>query len=176
MVKKTYIERLIQSPDERVNYPLTLYGNQNFWPLTRTSEFRIGVLALCKHQNFWPPARTSDFHSPNQGESKLDPNSFELVGNCRLSLGDVSYWDKTTPSIYTRGSWAIEFPSIQSINKLIYYLYSNPSTLFFNLHVVHPLIHDQGWRPRLAGRPRATRRRPCPDRVPPRRELRCFLC
>ena len=43
-----------------------------------------------------------------------------------------------------RGSWSIEFPSIQSTNKSIYYLYSNPSTIFFNLHIVHPLIHDQG--------------------------------
>jgi hypothetical protein len=74
-----------------------------------------------------------------------------------------------------RGSWPIEFPSIESSkhNKPIY---SYPFTLFSNLHVVHPLIHDQGWRPRLAGQPRATRRRPCPGGVPTGRELRRFLC
>ena len=31
-----------------------------------------------------------------------------------------------------RGSWPIEFPSIQSTNKSIYYLYSNPFALFSN--------------------------------------------
>ena len=31
-----------------------------------------------------------------------------------------------------RGSWPIEFPSIQSSNKSIYYLYSNHFTLFSN--------------------------------------------
>jgi hypothetical protein len=61
----------------------------------------------------------------------------------------------------------------QKHNKSIY---SSPFPLFSNLHVVHPLIHDQGWHPRLAGRPRATRRHPCPDRVPPGRELRRLLC
>jgi hypothetical protein len=79
--QKTYMERLIRSPDEGVNYPLTLCGNQNFWPPTRTSEFRIEVLTLREHQNLWLPTRTSGFRSPNQGESKLDPNSSELVGN-----------------------------------------------------------------------------------------------
>ena len=39
-----------------------------------------------------------------------------------------------------RGSWPIEYPSIQSSNKSIYYLYSNPFTLFSNPNVVHPLI------------------------------------
>ena len=31
-----------------------------------------------------------------------------------------------------RGSWSIEFPSIQSSNKSIYYLYYNPFALFSN--------------------------------------------
>jgi hypothetical protein len=73
--KKIYMEHLIRSPDEGVNCPLPLYGKHNFWVL------RIGVLALREHENFWPPTRTSGFRSPNQGESKLDPNSFKLVGN-----------------------------------------------------------------------------------------------
>ena len=47
--QKTYMERLIRSPDEGVNCPLPLCGNQNLWPSTRTSEFRIGVLALREH-------------------------------------------------------------------------------------------------------------------------------
>jgi hypothetical protein len=34
----------------------------------------------------------------------------------KIRLGEVSYWDKTTPSIYMRGSWPIKFPSIQSTN------------------------------------------------------------
>jgi hypothetical protein len=38
------------------------------------------------------------------------------------------------------------------------------------------LIHNQGWRPRLAGQPRATWQRPCPDGVPLGQELRRFLC
>jgi len=58
----------------------------------------------------------------------------------KISLGEVFYWDKTTPSLNMRGSWPIEFPSIQSSDKLIYYLYSNPFTLFSNPHVVDPLI------------------------------------
>jgi hypothetical protein len=73
------------------------------------------------------------------------------------------------------GSWPIEFLTIQlsKYNKPIYFY---PFTLLSNLHVVHSLIHDQGWRSRLAGQPKATRRRPCPDGVPSGRELRRFLC
>jgi hypothetical protein len=37
------------------------------------------------------------------------------------------------------------------------------------------LIHDQGWRPRLASRPRATRRHSCTDGVSFGQELRRFL-
>jgi hypothetical protein len=36
-------------------------------------------------------------------------NSWETL---KIRLEEVSYWDKTTPSIYMRGSWMIEFPSI----------------------------------------------------------------
>jgi hypothetical protein len=56
---------------------------------------------------------------------------------------------------------------------------STPFTPFlfsFNLHAVHPMIHDQGWHPRLTGQSRATRRRPCPNGVPHGREIRRFLC
>jgi hypothetical protein len=51
--------------------------------------------------------------SPNSIPSL--PNSWETW---RSSLGEVSYWDKTTPSIYTRGSWPIEFPYIQLIKQI----------------------------------------------------------
>ena len=47
------------------------------------------------------------------------PNSW---ATWKIRFGEVSYWDNTTPSIYMRGSWPIEFPSIQSSNKSIYYL------------------------------------------------------
>jgi hypothetical protein len=83
MVKKTYIERLIRSPDG-VNCPLDLCENQKFWPPTKTSEFCIGVLALREHQNFWPPTKIFDLRSLNQGESKLNPNSSELMGNLQI--------------------------------------------------------------------------------------------
>jgi hypothetical protein len=51
----------------------------------------------------------------------FDPNYFKLIGNLEKRLEEVSYWDKTTPSIYMRGSWP---PSIQSSkhNKSIYYI------------------------------------------------------
>ena len=92
----------IRTSDVRLEV-LALRGNQNFGPPVRTSDVHLEVLALRENQNFWPPVRTSNFRSPNQGESKLDPNSSKLVGTWRLSLGEVSYWDKTTPSIYIRG-------------------------------------------------------------------------
>jgi hypothetical protein len=49
-------------------------------------------------------------------------------------LGEVSYWDKTTPFIYMRGSWPIKFLSIQSTqhNTSINYLsfiFSSPLLL-----------------------------------------------
>jgi hypothetical protein len=91
------MERLIRSPDEKVNCLLTLCGNHNFWPPTRTSEFRIWILALREHQNFWSPIRTSDFRS----RIRESPNSIPTLPNswetCRLSLENVSYWYKTTP-------------------------------------------------------------------------------
>jgi hypothetical protein len=113
----------------------------------------------CSDLVFWIPIRTV-------------PNSWK---NWKIRLREVSYWDKTTPSIYMRESWPIEFPPIQSSkhNKPVY---SYPFTLFSNLPAIHPLIHDQGWHSRLAGQPRATRRRPCPDGVSPGRELWWFLC
>jgi hypothetical protein len=43
-----------------VNQNCSLCEYQNFWPPTRTSDFRIGVLALCGNQKFWPSFRTSD--------------------------------------------------------------------------------------------------------------------
>ena len=43
-----------------------------------------------------------------------------------------------------RGSWPIEFSSIQSSNKSIYYIYSNPFALFSNpmLFILDPTIKD----------------------------------
>ena len=73
-----------------------------------------------------------------------------------------------------RGSWPIEFSYIQSTYKPIYNSFY-PYTLFFNLHVVHLLIHDQGWRPRLVGWPRTTCWHPCPDGVPSEWELQQLL-
>ena len=67
-----------------------------------------------------------------------DLNCSKLMENLKIRLGEVTYWDKTTPSIYMRGSCPIEFPYIQSPNKSIYYLYSNPFALFSNPMVFIP--------------------------------------
>jgi hypothetical protein len=62
------------------------------------------------------------------------------VRNLKNNLGEVSYWDKTNPSIYMRGSWPIEFLSIKSTqkhNKSIYYLFlpSLPLYLFSSFFI-----------------------------------------
>jgi hypothetical protein len=57
------------------------------------------------------------------------------VGNLEMSFGEVFYRDKTTLSIYMRGSWPIEFPSIQSTqkhNKSTYYLFLPFLSLYFS--------------------------------------------
>jgi hypothetical protein len=82
---------------------------------------------------------------------------FELFQNRgkleKIRFGEVSYWDKTTP-LYIwedHGRLSFHLSNRQNTNQ------SNPFTPFLlssNLHVVHPLIHDQGWRPSLASRPR----------------------
>jgi hypothetical protein len=115
---------------------------------------------LCSDLAFWISIRTV-------------PNSWETW---KIRLEEVFYWDKTTPSVYMRGSWPIELPSIQSSIRSIYYLYSNPFTLFSNPMLFIPWSDNQGRCPRLASRPRATWRCPCPDGVSPRRELQRFLC
>ena len=91
--------------------------------LTQVGTFDIPNRKSCSDLAFWIPIRTV-------------PNSWETW---KIRIGEVSYWDKTTPSIYMRGSWPIESPSIQSSNKSIYHLYSNPFALFSNPHDVHPL-------------------------------------
>jgi hypothetical protein len=39
---------------------LTIMRRSELLTSTRTSDFHVGVLALCENQNFWPPTRTFD--------------------------------------------------------------------------------------------------------------------
>ena len=74
----------------------------------RTSD--IPNRKSCSDLAFWIPIQTV-------------PNSWETW---KIRLGEVSYWDKTTSSLYMRGLWPIEFSSIQSTqkhNKSIYYIF-----------------------------------------------------
>jgi hypothetical protein len=106
---------------------------------------------LCENElrYFWSETRTSDgdryYRRSLTGStgrclfwiwlSDLKPICFYISfwtwETWKISLGEVSYWDKTTPYIYTRGPWPIEFPSIQlsskQINLLLLPLFSSLS-------------------------------------------------
>jgi hypothetical protein len=160
--QKTYMERLIRSPDEGV-MPLerccavgTSDPSRDLWRsglLTRVGTFdpcqnfrhmsglptRIGTSGRpnkkgCSDLAFWIPIRTV-------------LNSWKTW---KIRLGKVSYWDKTIPSIYMRGSWPIEISSIQSTqkhNKSIYYLFlpSLPLYFFSSFFVDAAWLEDR-WR------------------------------
>jgi hypothetical protein len=123
--QKTYMEHLIRSPDEGV-MPLkrcSAIGTPDpSWDFRRPGLLtRVGTSDRpnkkgCSDLDFWMSIRTV-------------LNSWETW---KIRLGEVSYWDKTTPSIYIRGSWPIEYPSIQSTykqnNLLLLPLFSSHST------------------------------------------------
>ena len=96
---------------------LTKVGSSDCWEFrlksglptqvgTSDSTSDIPDRKSCSDLTFWIPIQTV-------------PNSWETW---KIRLGEVFYWDKTTPSIYMRGSWPIEFSSIQSSYKPIYQL------------------------------------------------------
>jgi hypothetical protein len=94
----------------------------------------------------------------------------------KIRLGEVSNWDKTTPLYiwedHSRlSSHLSNRQTNQSTTSTPTLLSSSPTPMLFI-----PWSDDQGWCPRLASQPRVTRWCPCPDGVPPRRELRLFLC
>ena len=124
--QKTYMERLIRSPDEEVmpSERCLVVGTsdcQEFWRvsgllgslkksarvsrviptsgvLTQVGTSDIPNRKSCSDLAFWIPIRTV-------------PNSWKTW---KIRLGEVFYWDKTTPSIYMRGLRPIKFLSIQS--------------------------------------------------------------
>ena len=64
----------------------------------------------------------TDVPCPNLAIPNSDPNSSDPVGNLQICFGKVYYWDKTTPSIYIRGSWPIEVQPHTIDKKSIYYI------------------------------------------------------
>jgi hypothetical protein len=87
---------------------------------------------------------------------------------CSLISTLASYWDKITSlCIYERimDDWVPVYPiDTTQTNLLFLSLFSSPSTSMLFI----PWSDDQGRYPRLAGWPRATRQRPCPDGGPSR--------
>jgi hypothetical protein len=119
----------------RIYAPGTMLHCRDFWPkleLLTCTRARTSGSSL----NFWPAlelkllAQAKTFGKPNKkgcmGLAYWIPirtvlNSWETW---KIRLEEISYWDKTTPSIYMRGSCLIEFLSIQSskTQHINYYL------------------------------------------------------
>ena len=115
----------------------------------------------------WDPARVVFLSYSKSIGFQIRFRSIFGVGHLRLRVGFVSYWEKTP--LYKREDhmvdWDIQHPIIFLI-LLLFLPSSNPMLLFITW------FDDQGWRPRLAGRSKATQRCSYPYGVPPGRQLR----
>jgi hypothetical protein len=143
--------------------------NQNAYVERPVRSPDEGVMVLARTSS--APDR-SDWWGPTVWPVIAAKSELGVVFQYHICIGFDSYWGKTSPQYIYEGSWAIEGNTIESIITSTFYL----STPFSNLYASRLLI-SMTWDGVLGpvGRPRARRRRPHPNGVPPRRELQRSL-